>query len=73
MLGHDALPDITVAATHGLLVGDAPQRLAKLPLRALLVTDSVTPTGGATIAPLLADAITGLHCGHAPDEVVIGA
>jgi ribose-phosphate pyrophosphokinase len=68
LLEHDAVPDITVAATHGLLVGDAPQRLAKLPLRVLLVTDSVTPTGGATIAPLLADAIARLHCGHTLGE-----
>jgi ribose-phosphate pyrophosphokinase len=73
LLVHDALPDITVAATHGLLVGDAPQRLGKLPLRALLVTDSVCPTGGATIAPLLADAIARLHCSHTPDQVLAGA
>jgi ribose-phosphate pyrophosphokinase len=73
LLVHEALPDITVAATHGLLVGDAPQRLGRLPLRALLVTDSVTPTGGATIAPLLADAIARLHCGSTLDEVLTRA
>jgi ribose-phosphate pyrophosphokinase len=73
VLEHDALPDITVAATHGLLVGDAPERLGRLPLRALLVTNSVTPAAGATIAPLLADAIARLHCGRAVGEVLAPA
>jgi ribose-phosphate pyrophosphokinase len=73
LLVHDALPDITVAATHGLLVGDAPERLGRLPLRALLVTNSVTPAAGATIAPLLADAIARLHCGRAVGEVLAPA
>lgn len=73
VLVRDALPDITVAATHGLLVGDAPERLGRLPLRALLVTNSVTPAAGATIAPLLADAIARLHCGRAVGEVLAPA
>jgi ribose-phosphate pyrophosphokinase len=74
---HHAQPDLTAAATHGVFAGDAPERLGKLPLRTLLVTDSVTPTGGAappepttptrqtcTIAPLLAETITRLHTCH---------
>jgi ribose-phosphate pyrophosphokinase len=65
LLTHDALPDITVAATHGLLVGDACERLSRLPLRALLVTNSIVPSAGATIAPLVADAIGRLHRGAA--------
>lgn len=82
LLSHEALPDVTVAATHGLLVGDAPERLSKLPVRALLVTDSISPTGDAappvpvmpsrqvcSIAPLLADAIARLHRGHLLGEV----
>lgn len=86
LLMHDALPDITVAATHGLLVGDAPQRLGELPLRMLLVTDSTGPAGGAappasvtlsrqvcSIAPLLADAIARLHHGHALGEAIAPA
>ena len=77
MLEYDAVPDIAVAATHGLLVGDAATRLDRLPLRKLLVTDSITPTGVpapreppvpsrqvCTIAPLLADTITRLHGSH---------
>lgn len=39
--------------------------LQRLPLRALLVTDSLTPSAGATIAPLVADAMGRLHGGAA--------
>jgi ribose-phosphate pyrophosphokinase len=79
LLAYDAVPDITVAATHGLLVGDTAARLGRLPLRALLVTDSIAPTAGApppapaqpspqvcSLAPLLADAIARLHGLPAP-------
>jgi ribose-phosphate pyrophosphokinase len=63
--------DITIAATHGLFVGDALERLARLPIRALLTTDTVPPAPPAppgqrplpfpvrrlTVAPLIADAV----------------
>lgn len=69
-LGQDGVArrpaDITVAATHGLLVGDAPERLGRLPPGALPVTNSVSHNAGATIAPLLADAIARLHHGQIP-------
>ena len=74
LLDHHALPDMVVAATHGLLVGDAAGRLGRLPLRVVLVTDSISPPVGApppaaerpprqvcSLAPLLADAIARLH------------
>jgi ribose-phosphate pyrophosphokinase len=74
---HQAQPDITVAATHAVFAGDAPERLGKLPLRTLLVTDSITSTGVAarpepavasrlvcTIACLLADTIRRLNSSH---------
>ena len=56
-------PAFRVIATHGLLVSDAPQRLARLGLRRLTVTDSVlvpacppdVPLRVVTIAPLLAE------------------
>jgi ribose-phosphate pyrophosphokinase len=61
-------PDVTVAATHGLFVGPALGRLAALRLRRLIVTDSVAVPEPqpialhiASIAPLLADAISRLH------------
>lgn len=59
--------EMIVAATHGLFVGDAVRRLAALPLREVLVTDSVAAETGTlrarrvTLAPLLAEAIRRLH------------
>ncbi len=58
---------ITVAATHGLFVDGAEQRLAELPIARLLVSDSVPPRGAAlpvervSLAPLVAEAIARLH------------
>ncbi|MBN1207696.1 MAG: ribose-phosphate pyrophosphokinase [Myxococcaceae bacterium] len=63
-------PEITVVATHALLVGPAIDRLQRLPLRRLLTTDSVPLTGRlpfavevVSIAPLLARAIELLRMG----------
>ncbi|MGZ6880393.1 MAG: ribose-phosphate diphosphokinase [Mycobacteriaceae bacterium] len=62
-----AEPDITVAATHGLLVHAAVSRLRDLDLRRGLVTDTVAPKSAAgvievcSIAPTLALAIACLH------------
>lgn len=59
---------VVVAATHGLFVGDAVERLRHLAVRALFTTDSVplrTPLPVSfevvSVAPLLADAIRRLH------------
>lgn len=61
-------PDMTVVATHGLFVGEAPRRLAALRLRRLIVTDSVAvpelpglPLRVASVDGLLAEAIVRLH------------
>ncbi|HET6951410.1 MAG TPA: ribose-phosphate diphosphokinase, partial [Acidimicrobiales bacterium] len=71
LIDGDAIPDITVVATHGLFVGDAAGRLANLPLRRLVVTDGLDLVGDTrpppelcSIAPLLADAIGRLHRRH---------
>jgi ribose-phosphate pyrophosphokinase len=68
VMARGAAPGIAVAATHGLLVGDAARRLGELPIRRLLVTDSCHPgdTSGlpievCTIAPVLATTIDRLH------------
>lgn len=65
-------PDITVCATHGLFVAPAMQRLQALPLRRVIVTDSVPPPVNATfplevvsVAPLLSDAVLRIHGGSA--------
>ncbi len=63
-------PEITVVATHALLVGPAVERLGRLPIRRLLTTDSVPqadrlpfPVEIVSIAPLLARSIELLRLG----------
>jgi ribose-phosphate pyrophosphokinase len=65
---HGANDEITVAASHGLLVGNAGDRLAGAGIRRLLVTDTVPvadvealPIEVSSVAALLADAIGRLH------------
>ncbi|MFN2556342.1 MAG: ribose-phosphate diphosphokinase [Nitriliruptorales bacterium] len=67
--------DIFVAASHGLIV--APERLEDVPLRRLIVSDSVPPPSNlplpskvATIAELLAETIRRLHRERALDEIL---
>jgi len=85
LLGHGANGDIAVAATHGLLVGAAPERLAAAAIQRLLVTDSL-PRGEwpalrvevHSIAGLLADAIGRLHRNEdltdllTPSDAIVG-
>ena len=68
VLDAGAVPDVTVVVSHALLVGPAAERLARLPIRRLVATDSVdlgTPAGvpleRVSLAPLLADAVGRLH------------
>lgn len=63
-----ALPETVVAATHGLLVAQAPALLGELSLHSLLLTDSIVCADlpglsiqRVSVAGLLADAIGRLH------------
>jgi ribose-phosphate pyrophosphokinase len=78
LLAHGAAGEVAVAATHGLFVGPAEERLAALSLRCLLVTDSLAPSktanearAVASIAPLLADAVDCLHRDDALDHLLL--
>jgi ribose-phosphate pyrophosphokinase len=78
LLEAGALPEVMVAATHGLFVGSVVERLATLPITHLLVTDTVSDTAPAdlavqrvTVAPLIADAITRLHRGRSLSDLII--
>lgn len=71
-----AREEVLVAATHGLLVGPAQERLSDLPMRRFLLTDSVPPPSDlglpvrrVGIAELLADAISRLHEGRPLDDL----
>lgn len=61
-------PSITIAATHGLLVGPAVSRLERIPIRQLCLTNSVvTPSAGTLpikvvdLSVLLAEAIRRIY------------
>ncbi|MEU8515069.1 ribose-phosphate pyrophosphokinase [Kitasatospora sp. NPDC048722] len=80
LLAQGATQDITVAATHPLLVQQAPDRLARLPINLLLVTNTVPPGRVRTlphrvrsVAPLLAEAIALLHGGEPLDTLLMRA
>jgi ribose-phosphate pyrophosphokinase len=66
LLDRGCRPELVVTATHGLFVGPARSRLAALPLRRVLVTDTVPasasdlPLDVVSIAGLLADTLTSL-------------
>jgi ribose-phosphate pyrophosphokinase len=67
VLAAGALPQIVVAASHGLFVGPAAERLTRHAIRRVIVTDSVAaaPQPFATevigLAKLLASAVDRMH------------
>ncbi|CQD02746.1 ribose-phosphate pyrophosphokinase [Mycobacterium europaeum] len=74
---HGAAADIVVAATHGLFVHTAVNRLRKLDLRRVLVTDSTDVKAAdafirvSSIAPTIADAIARLHADEPLDNPAV--
>jgi ribose-phosphate pyrophosphokinase len=72
-------PEVTLAASHGLFVGAAPERLRALPVRRLVTTDSVAARAAApphervSLAPLLAEAISRLHGDRSLSDLLIHA
>jgi ribose-phosphate pyrophosphokinase len=79
LLDNGARHDIVVAATHGLFVGGAVERLAALPVRRLVVTDTLggmeslaLPVEITSIAPLLATTIRRLHRDEPIGELLAG-
>jgi ribose-phosphate pyrophosphokinase len=79
LLAAGCAPEITVAATHALLVGPAIERLRALPVRRFVVTDSVAlppdlplPLEVAELGPLLAEAVDALHSGRPLEGLILG-
>ena len=73
-------PDVSVVATHTLFVGSAVARLQPLPIRQLIGTDSVEPTGEfpahfqvVNVAPVLAETIVRLHRDQSLEELLAHA
>ncbi len=70
-IAEGAQPEVTIAASHALFVGQAFERLGKLPIRKAVVTDSVPRTTKApfplavvSAAPMLASVISRLVENH---------
>jgi ribose-phosphate pyrophosphokinase len=70
--------EVLVSATHGLFVDGAASRLAALPVREVLVTDSVASAAAdgltvrrVSLASLLADAIRRLHEDRSLGDLVV--
>jgi ribose-phosphate pyrophosphokinase len=77
LLAAGCVPEITVVATHALLVGLAVDRLTALPIKRLVVTDSLPvvergslPLEIITIAPMLAEAIGRLSVGRSMEGLI---
>ena len=78
LLAAGCLPDVTVVASHALLVGPAASRLQSLPLHRLVVSDSLvvpsgfpSPTQIVSLSAILADAILRLHRDEALRDFVM--
>jgi ribose-phosphate pyrophosphokinase len=71
------VPELTVAATHALLVGQAMTLMSQLPLKRLLVTNSLAlPRHGAlpiqviSLAPMLAEVVSRLNVGQSLHDLI---
>jgi ribose-phosphate pyrophosphokinase len=69
--------EITVVASHALLMDPSVERLSALPLKRLVVTDSLPlpehgslPIKTVSLAPMLAETITRLNVGESMDEML---
>lgn len=76
VLDAQCVPAIRVAATHGLFVGQAFERLGQLPIERVIVTDSVNvaapsafPIESVSLAPVLAQAIRAIDSGQSLELV----
>jgi len=77
LLEAGAAPPAIVLATHGLLVGEALQRMGGLPIKRLIFSDSVEqavsglPIQTVSVAPLLAEAIRRLHSEQSLADLIV--
>lgn len=77
MLNHLGVTDIHAAMVHGVLAGPAMERIMKINLKELVITNSITippekrlPNMTViSIAPMLADAIRRIHYGDSISEI----
>jgi ribose-phosphate pyrophosphokinase len=77
LIAAGCLPEIIVAATHGILVDPAATVLSSLPLKRIVVSDSLpTPELSqlqvqvVSLAPMLAETITRVHVGESMSDLL---
>jgi ribose-phosphate pyrophosphokinase len=78
LIAAGSLPEITVVATHALLVGPAVTRLSLLPVKRIVVSDSLPvskhrgslPLQIVSLAPMLAETVTRLNLGEAMTDLL---
>jgi ribose-phosphate pyrophosphokinase len=77
LMAAGCVAEITVAATHALLVGQAMTLMSQLPLKRLLVTDSLAlsrhgalPIQVISLAPMLAEVVSRLNVGQSLHDLV---
>jgi ribose-phosphate pyrophosphokinase len=77
LLENGCLPEVTLAATHGLFVGGAAERLSRPEVVRVLASDSLPPSPGAPacleivgLAPLLAEAVRRIAGGSGLDDLL---
>jgi ribose-phosphate pyrophosphokinase len=78
LIAAGSLPEITVVATHALLVGPAVTRLSLLPLKRIVVSDSLPvsqhrgslPLQIVSLAPMLSETVTRLNLGEAMTDLL---
>ncbi len=77
IIGARCAPEIMVAASHGLFVGSATELLRRSAAGKFIVTDSVAvpddlplPVQVASVAPLLADAVSRLHRDRSLEDLI---
>ena len=68
LLAEGCRPEVTLAAVHGVMADGTPERFAELPIKDILVTDSIAqpketslPLRVCSIQGLVADTIKRLH------------
>lgn len=78
LLAAGCSPEITVVASHALFVGPATERLRALPLRQVIVTDTVSaplnlplPFEAVSVRRLLAEAIERLYRNQSLSELIV--
>ncbi|MGO9061529.1 MAG: ribose-phosphate diphosphokinase [Candidatus Binataceae bacterium] len=77
LIAAGCLPEIAVVASHALLVGPAIGRLSALPLKRIVVTDSLPPPEHGplplqvvSVAPMLAETMARLNVGESITELL---